>query len=263
MVNIVITGSTKGIGKGLADEFIAQGHQVVISGRNQQEIDRLIEQSGSANLYGLACNTQDKDAVVALWQFAVDKLGGVDIWVNNAGLARTVWPILETPDEEIYTMVKTNVLGTINGCKVAAAAMKEQGSGKIFNMLGGGSDGEYFPGMGIYGTTKRGLDYFTNALAKELKDDGVLVGKIRPGMIITEGVIRESNADKKNFERRRKMANALCDTVETVAPFLVREMLAFNQTGKKIRWLTPMKMTARMLKAMVITPEDKFKQFDL
>ncbi|WP_448212032.1 SDR family oxidoreductase [Colwellia sp. MEBiC06753] len=263
MANIVITGSTKGIGKGLALEFAKQGHKVVISGRKQQDIEPILAADIHRTILGKACDTTDKSQVQALWDYAVSELGHVDIWLNNAGLARTVWPILETPDQEIIKMVTTNMIGTINGCKVAATGMKAQGGGKIFNMLGGGSDGEYFAGMGIYGATKRGLDYFTNALSKELKEDHILVGKIRPGMIITEGVVRESQVDKANFEKRRKMANALCNTVEEVSPYLVKEILAFNQTGKKIRWLTPMKMTARMLKALIIEPKDKFSQFGL
>jgi short-subunit dehydrogenase len=160
-------------------------------------------------------------------------------------------------------MVTTNVLGTINGSRVAARGMKAQRAGKLFNMLGGGSDGEYFPGMGIYGTTKRGLDYFTNALVKELADSGVIVGKIRPGMIITEAVVREARADMANFSKSRKLMNKLVDTVETVAPFLVDRILATDRSGSKIRWLTPAKMTRRMLVGLVRERPDQFAPFGL
>lgn len=235
MANVVITGSTKGIGRGLAAEFAKQGHKVMISGRHQQDVDDTIKRLGfnDEQIIGLACDTTNKQQVQTLWDAASSTFSTVDIWINNAGLARTVWSILDTPDTEIATMVNTNLLGNINCCKVVATGMKQQGVGKIFNMLGGGSDGEYFAGMGVYGTTKRGLDYFTNALSKELKDDNIIVGKIRPGMIITEGVIREAKADLDNFQKRRKFANALCDKVETVAPFLVANILKFNKTGKK------------------------------
>ncbi|KXI30432.1 SDR family NAD(P)-dependent oxidoreductase [Paraglaciecola hydrolytica] len=272
MANIVITGSTKGIGKGLANEFARLGHKVVISGRQQSDIDNAISELAypAEQVIGLACDTTDKSQVEALWQFAIQHFGQVDIWLNNAGLARTVWSILDTPDGEIQKMVSTNVLGTINGCKVAARGMQLAASTrrsndkpKIFNMLGGGSDGEYFAGMGIYGTTKRALNYFTDALSKELKSDNILVGKIRPGMIITEGVIREAKEDWDNFQKRRKIANVLCDHVETVAPFLVKEILAFNKTGAKIRWLNPLKMSGRMLISMWRKPADKFARFGL
>lgn len=274
MTRIVITGSTKGIGKGLAAEFARLGHKVVISGRQQQDVDNTLAELGypSQQVAGLACDSVDKAQVEALWQFACEQFGSVDIWINNAGLARTVWPILDTPDQEIEQMVRTNIIGTINGCKVAASGMKKaarQSLGlvrepqKILNMLGGGSDGEYFAGMGVYGTTKRALDYFTRALSKELQADHILVGKIRPGMIITEGVIREAQADLDNFEKRRKFANLLCDHVETVAPYLAREILALNKTGRKIRWLTPLKMTGRMLSGLVRSAPDKFSRYGL
>ncbi|WP_337879438.1 SDR family oxidoreductase [Rheinheimera sp.] len=272
MTRIVITGSTKGIGKGLAAEFARLGHKVVISGRRQDDVDATLAELGypSDQLTGLACDSVDKTQVEALWQFACEQFEGVDIWINNAGLARTVWPILDTPDSEVVQMVQTNIIGTINGCKVAASGMKKAASQgfatepqKIFNMLGGGSDGEYFAGMGVYGTTKRALDYFTTALTKELQADHILVGKIRPGMIITEGVIREAQADINNFEKRRKFANLLCDHVETVAPYLAREILALNKTGQKIRWLTPLKMTGRMLSGLVRPTADKFSRYGL
>ena len=130
-------------------------------------------------------------------------------------------------------------------------------------MLGGGSDGEYFSGMGIYGTTKRGLDYFTNALVKELAGSGVVVGKIRPGMVITEAVVREVNADLEGFRKSRKMMNNLVDTVETVSPFLVDRVLATDKSGTKIRWLTPGKMSRRMLVGLVRKRPDQFEPFGL
>ncbi|WP_371189381.1 SDR family NAD(P)-dependent oxidoreductase [Thalassotalea maritima] len=282
---IVITGSTKGIGKGLAKAFIQRGHNVVISGRSQADVDAcivdIINQSSSDDspnsghhtqksiqqsrqqLLGVAANTTSPEQINTLWQQAIERFGCVDIWINNAGLARTTWSIVDTPFSEVTHMVNTNILGTINCCQTVASKMLQQGHGKIFNMLGGGSDGEYFQGMGVYGTTKRGLDYFTNALSKELKHTPIIVGKVRPGMVITEGVIREAKQNMANFSKRRKMANVLCDHVDTVAPFLVDKMLLVNKTGEKIAWLNPRKMTLRFLGSVFKTPKDKFAQYGL
>ncbi len=265
MSTVVITGSTQGIGRGLAVEFCRRGNNVVIAGRSPERIEetlgRLSTEPGKA--VGRPCNVASETDVQALWDLAVSEFGGVDIWINNAGLARTIWPILEVPQGEIETMVRTNMLGTINGSRVAARGMRKQGHGKLFNMLGGGSDGEYFPGLGIYGTTKRGLNYFTDALVKELADTPVIVAKIRPGMIITEAVVREAQADMERFQKSRKMMNNLVDTVETVAPFLVNRILATNKSGTKIRWLNGAKITGRMLKGMVSRRPDQFEPFGL
>ncbi len=265
MNNIVITGSTQGIGLGLAREFCSRGHNVVVSGRDSQRLDQAVEQLASlaGTVTGQTCDVSDIGSVQSLLDLAQSQLGSVDIWINNAGLARTVWPILDVPQSEMESMLRTNMLGTINGCRVAAHGMLEQGHGKIFNVLGGGSNGEYFPGLGIYGTTKRGLDYFTNALVKELKDSNVIVGKIRPGMIITEAVLREAREDPENFEKSRETMNKLVDTVETVAPFLVDRILATEQSGKMIRWLTGGKMARRFAGSLFHKRPDQFEPFGL
>ncbi len=265
MANVVITGSTKGIGRGLATEFAARGHGVLICGRTQSSVDeglaRIGEQPG--RVVGQPCDVSSRDDLQALWDRAQSEFGGVDIWVNNAGLARTIWPIVDTPPDQIDAMLGINMPGTINGSIIAAKGMTAQGEGKIFNVLGGGSDGEYFPGIAIYGTTKRGLDYFTTALAKELQGSGVIVGRIRPGMVVTEAVIREAKANLENFEKSRKMMNVLVDQVETVAPFLADEMLRFDRTGSKIRWLTGAKIGMRMLKSRFRSRPDQFERFGL
>ena len=237
MANVVITGSTQGIGLGLAREFLSRGHNVMVSSRDEERVNAAAAELGSlaGRVSALPCDAANVEQVHALWDKAASEFGSVDIWINNAGLARTVWPILDVPQGEMETMMQSNMLGTINGCRVAARGMLEQGSGKIFNMLGGGSDGEYFPGMGIYGTTKRGLNYFTDALVKELKDSPLVIAKIRPGMIITDAVIREIKEDPANFDQSRSRMNNLVDTIETVAPYRVDEILACDKSGHKIR----------------------------
>ena len=130
-------------------------------------------------------------------------------------------------------------------------------------MLGGGSDGQYFPGMGVYGTTKRGLNYLTDAMIKEFKDSNIVIGKIRPGMVITEAVIREANDDIDNFQKNRKVMNILCDHVETVSPFLVDGILKTNKSGTKISWLSGGKIGLRMMFSRFSKQEDKFTRYGL
>ncbi len=265
MKSVVITGSTKGIGRGLATEFAQRGHNVVVCGRTQETVDAALRKIGTlpGTVVGKVCDVSDRQQLQSLWDTAAETFGGVDIWVNNAGLARTTWSIVDTPPEQIDAMLGINMPGTIFGSIVAAQGMTSQGHGKIFNILGGGSDGEYFPGIAVYGTTKRGLDYFSTALAKELRGTGVIVGRVRPGMIVTGAVVREARQDPDSFRKSRKMINNLVDQVETVSPFLVDEMLAFKKNGAKIRWLTGGKIAWRMLKARVRTRADQFGRFGL
>ncbi len=265
MSNVVITGSTKGIGFGLAREFAVRGHNVAIAGRSQSSIDDALQRIGKlpGKVIGSPCDVADIDQVQTLWDAAHNAFGSVDIWINNAGLARTTSKIIEYSNDDVKSMVSTNVMGTINGCQVAGRGMLSANSGKIFNMLGGGSDGSYFAGMGIYGTTKRGLKYLTDAMVKEFKDTNILIGGIRPGIIITEAVVREAHEDMESFQKSRKVMNILADKVETVAPFLVDGILNLNKSGGEIAWLTGSKIGMRMMFSRFTKQEDKFADFGL
>lgn len=259
----VVTGSTKGIGFALAKAAVRRGDSVVISGRTAAAVGDAVarlEKAGPGRVLGVATDVSDAAQVQALWDQAVAVFGRVDLWINNAGVANTTRRIVDIADGDVRNMVTTNVLGTIHGCQVAARSMVKQGGGRIFNILGGGSDGEYFPGMGVYGATKRGLDYLTRALAKELAGTGVIVGRVRPGMIVTEGVVREIKADPAGFAKSRKVMNALCDLPDTVAPVLVERMLAFDKSGGKIVWLTGGKIAMRMMTMGFRKRDDLFQQ---
>lgn len=266
MNTFVITGSTKGIGFALAKQIVARGDNVVISGREAEVVALAVAtlgKAGTGKVAGFATDVTDAAQVEALWSQAVTVFGRVDVWVNNAGVANTTRGIVDTTSSDVRNMVTTNLLGTIHGSQVAARGMVAQGHGRIFNILGGGSDGEYFPGMGIYGTTKRGLDYFTRALVKELAATPVLVGKVRPGILVTEGVIREIKADPTNFAKSRKMMNVLCDLPDTVAPYLVEQMLAMTKSGSKIAWLSGGKIAKRFFMARLKSRVDLFQTVGL
>ena len=86
MSTVVITGSTRGIGRGLADAFVDRGHDVVVSSRNAEDAETVaaeLAQRGS-RVVGTACDVSQPDAVERLWRFAVESLGPVDFWINNA-----------------------------------------------------------------------------------------------------------------------------------------------------------------------------------
>lgn len=252
MRNAVITGSTRGIGFALARELVGRGHSVVVSGRNREAVDEAGERlrkdaSGDAAVHGATADVTDIAQVEGLWDAAVEALGGVDLWINNAGVAHTTRPIAETTADEVRAMVTTNMLGTVYGAQVAVRGMRAEGGGQVFNVLGGGSDGRIRPGMGVYSATKRGLDSFTRALVKEVAGTGVRVGQVSPGMLITEGWLREAAAAPEQVADQRKILNILCDHVDDVAPYLVDRMLASTKNGDAIAWLTTARMTRKFL----------------
>lgn len=267
MNTIVITGSTKGLGLALARGFRDRGHHVVVTGRTQSAVDAaaasLGETSGPGKILSRAIDVTDPDAAAGLWDFAVAELGHVNMWVNNAGVAHTTKPISETSPDAVRAMVTTNMLGTIFGAQAAVRGMTAQGGGKIFNVLGGGSDGKIRANMGVYGATKRGLDMFTRALVKEVAGTGVTVGQIRPGILITEGWLREAADDPASVQSQRRILNILTDHVDDVAPELAARMLASTKNGDEIAWLTTARLTKRFMTPGYATKHDVLSRYGL
>jgi NAD(P)-dependent dehydrogenase (short-subunit alcohol dehydrogenase family) len=259
--NVVITGSTRGIGYGLADAFLALDCAVVVSGRAQQNVDeavlRLSSQHGTERVLGRACDVRHVEQVQALWDAAVARFGQVDIWVNNAGVSHLQADFWELAPEVIRAVVDTNLLGAMHGARVALRGMREQGSGSLYNVEGLGSDGRAVAGLSLYGTTKAAMRYLTDVLAAEMRDTDVIVGALQPGMVVTDLVTREREVNPETWERNRRIFCILCDRVETVTPWLVQRMLANRRNGARIKWLTAGKLALRFLTAP-FRPRDPF-----
>ena len=114
---IVITGSTKGIGYGLAEEFLKREHNVVVSGRNQERLDKAVSALAAnyKNVSGCLCDVTKYDDNEKLFAFAKEKFGCVDIWINNAGVAHPMTNVWELPLDVIQDSVNANVYGSIYG----------------------------------------------------------------------------------------------------------------------------------------------------
>jgi NAD(P)-dependent dehydrogenase (short-subunit alcohol dehydrogenase family) len=247
---VVVTGSTRGIGLGLAENFLTRGCNVLISSRKQDDVDRVVAELGAgiaANVAGTACDITSIDSLQNLWDFAVGKFGAVDVWVNNAGININRAPLWEQTAEDLSGIVNTNLVGLLLANKVAMTGMKAQGSGQIWNMEGFGSNGMAQPGMAAYGATKRAVNYLNKALRKDTAGTGVQVCTLSPGMVITDLLIGEYDTSSEEWQRIRRMFNILADKVETVTPFLVDGMLRADKDGAKVEWLTNRKVMGRFL----------------
>lgn len=253
MKSIIITGSTRGIGLGLADAFLARGQAVTVNGRTPQSVQTALEtlakKHGRDCLHGFAADVSDLSQMEALWTSAQNRFGTVDIWINNAGLGHDMKPMWELSPEAVQDVVNANILGTLNGSRVAIQRMQKQGHGQLYNMLGHGSRGKTRPGMTVYGTSKAAVKYLTDALIEEAGDTAVHICTLSPGMVITEMITDRFEADPAVAERAKRVMNILADRVETVAPWLADQILADNKTGTHIRWLTPPKIMWRFLTA--------------
>ena len=113
---ILITGSTRGIGLGMAAEFLKRGHNVVISGRSQASVDKAVADLTKTfeprHIFGYPCDVTSLEQVETLWQASAARFGRIDIWINNAGLAHTQTPIWELAPSTVEAVIRTNMLGT-------------------------------------------------------------------------------------------------------------------------------------------------------
>ncbi len=261
MKNVVITGSTRGLGFEMAKEFLKAGCNVTISGSKPESFDKAKEElkEFENQFIYMACNVRNVAEIKSLWLKSVEKWGRVDIWINNAGRNCPRESSWSTPDEDIDTVVDTNIKGVIYGSKVAAENMLNQGQGQIWNMEGLGSNGSVIEKTILYGTSKSALTYFTKGLAKELKDSPVKAGRLSPGMMLTEFMTKSPTGEvssvtqDKNFGR---IFNILGDKPDTVAKFLVPRILSNTKQDAHLVWLTNRKSMKRFIMAV-------FKKRDL
>ena len=184
---IVITGSTKGIGFGLAEEFLKRGHNVVVSGRNQAALDEAVSRLSAYKdrVAGCLCDVTRIEDNQKLFDFAKSRFSRVDIWINNAGLSMSRKMFWEQPVDRMKEVVDANLMGVIYGSQVAIQGMFAQGGGQLYNMEGLGSDGRIADGLSVYGSTKRALNYFTQSLTLELKGKPVQACLLSHGIVVT------------------------------------------------------------------------------
>lgn len=250
-MNVVITGSTKGIGLGMSREFLQRGHGVMVSSRRPEAVNATVENLRSEfpdlKVDGYPCDVSDYASVETLWQRATATFGTVDIWINNAGRDGIKAPFFALPPDDYVETVNTNLLGLFNCNRIVIPGMYQQGGGTIFNMEGFGSNGQTRPTAAVYGSTKYALRYFTKSLAEELEGTPVKMCYLSPGIVVTDMLVPPPEKRGERWEQSKKILNILADTVETVTPFLVEGMLRVQKNGEAVRWLTPAKIRWRFL----------------
>ena len=140
----------------------------------------------------------------------------------------------------------------IYGSQIAAAGMLKQGHGAIYSMEGLGSNNMIQLKTILYGTTKHALTYFMKGLAKELAGSGVIVGRLSPGMMLTDFITKTPDGDQSEVisdENFKKLFNILADKPETVAKFFIPRILSNTKNDAQIAWLTNSKAAWRFMTA--------------
>lgn len=259
MKNVVITGSARGFGYAMLKLFYQDGYNVVMIDMNEEALKQSKQEIEKTNLQDenkvltYKCDITNSDEVKVLIDDVVSKLGSIDIWINNAGVNQEMLPIWELEIADIARLIDIDLKGTINCSNLVMKQMEKQNSGQIYNVEGFGSDDAKQFGLSIYGTAKRAVTYFTEALAFEVDEKklNIQVGKITPGIMITN-FINHSLGDKKEFELSDKVKmvyNILGDRPETIAEFMVKKIEKNTKNDVKLTWLTKKRAFGRFMKA--------------
>jgi len=257
MKTVVITGSGRGLGFEMAKRFRSAGMNVVLNDINTQRLAEakaeLEMAPGEGKVYAYAGNAAVYEDLKALAAFAKEMGGSIDIWINNAGVNQPMKAVWELSVGEISTLLDVDLKGAILGCKAAMEVMLAQGHGAIYNLEGYGSNDAMMLGLNMYGTTKRAVTHFTQAMAKECEERGtaVIVGRLSPGIMITDFTVK-ALGDKEAIdlpEKTKKVYNILGDYPDVVADFLVEKMLGNTKNNAHIEWLTGGKAMWRFMTA--------------
>jgi len=233
-MNIVITGGSRGIGFHLAKNFVSMGNEVTICATNTNSLEEALNQ---INVHGTVADVRKSDDIKKLIDYAVNTMGSIDIWINNAGIGQ--YSVLcEMTEKQIEDVIDIDLTSVIRICKILTARFDKI---HIYNMEGFGSDGMLNPLMSVYGTSKRGLRYFSRALAKEFKKTDIKVSRLSPGMVRTDFLAKSGDYSKN------KIMMKLSDEPEVVSQFLTRKVIKNTSSGNLIAWLTNVKAFMRIL----------------
>jgi len=178
----LVTGGGHGLGRGIAEALVRAGATVTVCGRNESALAETA--SGMAGVFAVHCDVTSADSVTRAVRFAEERMGGVDLLVNNAGIAPTA-PIRSLTLETWQNAFAVNATGTFLCTQACLGGMLERKFGRIVNIasVAGVSSGPY---LAAYSASKHAVIGFTRAAAAELGDKGVQVNAICPAYVDTE-----------------------------------------------------------------------------
>jgi 3-oxoacyl-[acyl-carrier protein] reductase len=182
----IVTGSTKGIGRAVAEALVREGMNVCVSARSDEEVERAVAELNGIDrgrVTGAVCDVRDYDEARALVEHAAAEFGGVDVLVNNAGIGH-FGRVEEMSPETFRAVLETNLFGVFYCCREAIPVMRRRGGGYIINIssLAGANP---HPEMAAYNASKFALNGFSEALMQEVRHDRIKVSYVMPGSVNT------------------------------------------------------------------------------
>lgn len=183
---VVVTGGNAGIGEAIAKRFVEEGASVVITGRRQQELDRVtsVIRLNKGKVLGIAGSVTDETHVQDVARRTLDSFGRIDVLVNNAGIGEFGKRLHETEDAIWAHVFDINVTGVFRITRAVIPHMLRQGRGSIINISSIASL-VGLSGSAAYTASKGALDALTRALAVEYAKEGIRCNVVNPGLIDT------------------------------------------------------------------------------
>jgi NAD(P)-dependent dehydrogenase (short-subunit alcohol dehydrogenase family) len=179
----LVTGSSRGLGRSIAEAVLEAGHQLVGTARNPGQLDDLVQKYGD-RVRPVALDVTDPVAAEAAVQVAVDAFGRLDVVVNNAGYANLA-SVEDITAEDFRAQVDTNLFGVVNVTKAALPVLREQGAGHIIQVSSVGGRMAAV-GLSAYQSAKWAVGGFSSVLAQEVAPLGIKVTVLEPGGMRTD-----------------------------------------------------------------------------
>ncbi|KAL4430704.1 hypothetical protein ABPG75_005960 [Micractinium tetrahymenae] len=211
---VVITGGSRGLGFAMAQQFLAAGDTVAITGRDPERlaaaVEALQEECGDAgHVHGLPADCSSPADMERLGQWVQGCMGGVDLWLNNAGEVTAKRLLADVAAEEVVRVVGTNVVGSLLGCRQAVALMRQQPGADsavpryhVFNCGSSAWGAKFTKSVATHKSTKRALAQLNESLAQELREAGLAgigVHNLSPGMLLTDLLLKDSTPAARRF----------------------------------------------------------------
>ena len=225
-VSVLVTGGTRGIGRGIVVAFAKRGANVTFTGRNEEAAAATIEAAGGGtNCHFVASNVADPEGAKAAVAAAVEHGGGLDVVVNNAGITRDGL-LMRMSMDDWSSVLDVNLTGTFLVTQAATRRLMKSRRGRVVNITSVvGLTGN--AGQANYAASKGGIVAFTKAVAKEMAGRGVTANAIAPGFIQTD--MTAGLGDKVQEELQGRIPLGRLGQVEDIAEVAV--FLASEEAG--------------------------------
>ncbi|MEI6266271.1 MAG: SDR family oxidoreductase [bacterium] len=211
---IIITGGSKGFGKSLAEVFNKEGAKVIIASHDEIELKKTAK---DLNIDSFVVDVTKTEDVELLADYVANKYGGIDVWINNAGIQIAPSLIEEVNIEKIHHLYDVNFFGYFYGCQTAIRRMKKQKEGLIININStAGLDGKAT--ISAYSSSKWAIRGLTESIRKELSDSPIKIYSVHPGGMQTEIYKEKYPDDFKEYMSVEYATQKVIDNLKLDSP---------------------------------------------